>query len=126
MAVAGGGPPKLPPGPYTTSLDAYGSRQPGPCSIVGPNGRVGSRLICRSGGGLDRQGAQVAAWAAHEGLAVGRIVTEIGSALNGRRQGLLALLRDPSMTTIVVERQDRLARFSASPWRPRWQPRADG
>jgi len=35
---------------------------------------------------LDRQVARVAAWAAQEGLAVGRIVTEIGSALNGKRR----------------------------------------
>ena len=62
---------------------------------------------------LDRQVAQVAAWAAGEGLPVGRVVTEVGSALNGRRRKFLALLRDQSVTTIVVEHRDRFARFGA-------------
>jgi predicted site-specific integrase-resolvase len=62
---------------------------------------------------LDRQVARVTAWAAGEGLAVGRVVTEVGSALNGRRRKFLALLRDESATVIVVERRDRFARFGA-------------
>ena len=33
---------------------------------------------------LDRQVARVTAWATGEGLAVGRVVTEVGSALNGK------------------------------------------
>ena len=60
---------------------------------------------------LDRQVARVTAWAAGEGLAVGRVVTEVGSALNGKRRKFLALLRDDSVTTIVVEHRDRFARF---------------
>jgi len=40
-------------------------------------------------------------------------VTEVGSALNGKRRQLLALLRDPTVTTIVVEHRGRLARFGA-------------
>ena len=60
---------------------------------------------------LDRQVARVTAWAAGEGLAVGRVVTEVGSALNGKRREFLALLRDESVTTIVVEHRDRFARF---------------
>jgi predicted site-specific integrase-resolvase len=62
---------------------------------------------------LDRQVARVTAWAAGEGLAVGRVVTEVGSALNGKRRKFLALLRDGSVTTIVVEHRDRFARFGA-------------
>ena len=54
-----------------------------------------------------------AAWAAQEGLAVGRLLTEVGSALNGTRPRFPALLRDPTVTTIVVEPRDRLARFGA-------------
>ena len=53
------------------------------------------------------------AWAAGEGLAVGRVVTEVGSALNGKRRKFLELLRDESVTTIVVEHRDRFARFGA-------------
>jgi len=62
---------------------------------------------------LDRQVARVTAWAAAEGLAVGRVVTEVGPALNGRRREFLALLGDESVTTIVVEHRDRFARFGA-------------
>jgi predicted site-specific integrase-resolvase len=62
---------------------------------------------------LDRQVARVAAWAASQGLAVGKVVTEVGSALNGRRCKFLALLRDQAVTEIVVEHRDRFARFGA-------------
>ena len=62
---------------------------------------------------LDRQVARVTAWAAGEGLAVGRVVTEVGSALNGHRRKFLALLRDRAVTVIVVEHRDRFARFGA-------------
>jgi predicted site-specific integrase-resolvase len=62
---------------------------------------------------LDRQVARVTAWAAGEGLPVGRVVTEVGSALNGKRRKFLALLRDESVTTIVTGHRDRFARFGA-------------
>ena len=62
---------------------------------------------------LDRQVARATAWASGEGLAVGRVVTEVGSALNGKRSKFLALLRDESVTTIVVEHRDRFARCGA-------------
>ncbi|MEU4482740.1 IS607 family transposase [Micromonospora sp. NPDC023966] len=62
---------------------------------------------------LDRQVARVAAWATGQNLAVSRVVTEVGSALNGHRKKFLALLRDPTVTTIVVEHRDRFARFGA-------------
>lgn len=62
---------------------------------------------------LDRQVARVTTWATGQGLTVARVVTEIGSALNGRRKKFLALLRDPSVSTIVVEHRDRFARFGA-------------
>lgn len=62
---------------------------------------------------LDRQVARVTTWAVAEGLAVGRVVTEVGPALNGERRKFLALLRDESVGTIVVEHRDRFARFGA-------------
>jgi predicted site-specific integrase-resolvase len=62
---------------------------------------------------LDRQVARVTEWATGQGMAVERVVTEVGSALNGRRKKFLALLRDPSVTAIVVEHRDRFARFGA-------------
>jgi predicted site-specific integrase-resolvase len=64
-------------------------------------------------GDLDRQVARVTAWATERDMPVDRIVTEVGSAANGRRSRLLALLRDPGVRTIVVEHRDRFARFGA-------------
>jgi predicted site-specific integrase-resolvase len=62
---------------------------------------------------LDRQVARVAEWATGQRLSVDRVVTEVGSALNGKRRKFLALLRDPRVSTIVVEHRDRFARFDA-------------
>ncbi|MFG1955890.1 IS607 family transposase [Micromonospora sp. NPDC048830] len=62
---------------------------------------------------LDRQVARVAVWATGRHLAVDQVVTEVGSALDGQRKKFLALLRDPAVTTIVVEHRDRFARFGA-------------
>jgi predicted site-specific integrase-resolvase len=62
---------------------------------------------------LDRQVARVTTWATGQHLTVSRVVTEVGPALNGRRKKFLALLRDPSVSTIVVEHRDRFARFGA-------------
>lgn len=62
---------------------------------------------------LDRQVARVTAWATGQQFSVSRVVTEVGSALNGRRKKFLALLRDPQVATIVVEHRDRFARFGA-------------
>jgi len=62
---------------------------------------------------LDRQVARVAAWATGQNMIVSRVVTEVGSALNGHRKKFLALLCDPAVSTIVVEHRDRFARFGA-------------
>ena len=62
---------------------------------------------------LDRQVARVAGWATGRHLSVDRVVTEVGSALNGHRRKFLALLRDPMVSTILVARRDRFARFGA-------------
>jgi predicted site-specific integrase-resolvase len=44
---------------------------------------------------LDTQVARVTTWATSHGLAVGRVVTEVGSALDGPRKKLLAVLARP-------------------------------
>jgi len=62
---------------------------------------------------LDRQVARVTAWATGEHIPVDKIVTEVGSALNGRRRKFLALLRDPSIGRIMVEHRDRFCRFGS-------------
>ena len=64
-------------------------------------------------GDLDRQVARVTTWATTNGHSIDRVVTEVGSGLNGKRRTFLALLADPSVTTIVVERRDRVASFGS-------------
>jgi predicted site-specific integrase-resolvase len=83
---------------------------PGPEGITAVYARVSS---ADQGPDLDRQVARVTAWAASQGLAVGKVVTEVGSALDGERRKFLALLRDPSVSVIVTEHRDRFARFGA-------------
>jgi putative resolvase len=60
---------------------------------------------------LNRQVARVVTEASGRGLAVGEVVTEIGSGLNGKRRKLYRVLSDPTAAVIVVEHRDRLARF---------------
>jgi predicted site-specific integrase-resolvase len=62
---------------------------------------------------LDRQLARVTAWATAEQIAVDKVVVGVGSALNGHRRTFLALLRDQSVTRIVVEHRDRCCRFGS-------------
>ncbi|ORW06275.1 MULTISPECIES: IS607 family transposase [Mycobacterium] len=62
---------------------------------------------------LDRQVARVTAWATAEQIPVDKVVTEVGSALNGHRRKFLALLRDPAVRRIVVEHRDRFCRFGS-------------
>lgn len=59
----------------------------------------------------DRQLERLRAYAAGRGYVVTKEVIEVGSGLNGVRRKLLALLSNPSVTTIIVEHRDRLARF---------------
>src|SRR3982074_3407124 len=60
---------------------------------------------------LERRVGRVVAEATGRGLAVGRVVSEVGSGMNGRRRKLTELLSDPAVTVIVVEHRDRLTRF---------------
>jgi putative resolvase len=59
---------------------------------------------------LDRQLGRLAAWAGAQRLTVTQTVAEVGSGLSGGPK-LRRLLADPTVTTIVVEHGDRLARF---------------
>jgi predicted site-specific integrase-resolvase len=60
---------------------------------------------------LDRQVARVTAWATAEQISVDKVVTEVGSALNGHRRKLLVLLGDQLVCRVVVEHWDRFCRF---------------
>lgn len=60
---------------------------------------------------LTRQIDRLRSFASGLGLRDVEVVEELGSGLNGKRPKLLKLLADPTITRIVVEHQDRLARF---------------
>jgi predicted site-specific integrase-resolvase len=60
---------------------------------------------------LERQVSRLATWATKNKMAVGKIVTEVGSGMNGKRTKLLMLLRNPHISVIIAEHQERLARF---------------
>jgi putative resolvase len=62
-------------------------------------------------GDLENRVGRVVTGATGRGLAVGRVVAEIGSGMNGHRRKLTKLLSDPAVTVIVVEHRDRLTRF---------------
>jgi putative resolvase len=73
-------------------------------------------------GDLDRQVARVVTWATEHGHSVDQVITEVGSVLNGRWRKFLALLRDRSIGTILVEHRDRFCRFGAEDVKPRSRP----
>ncbi len=62
---------------------------------------------------LDRQVARATTWATTNGHSIDRVVTEVGSGLNGKRRKFLGLLSDSTVTTIIVEYRDRFARFGS-------------
>ena len=63
---------------------------------------------------LERQAERLKDYCAAKGYQVSFIVKEIASGVNDSRPKLLALLRDASITRIVVEHKDRLTRFGAT------------
>lgn len=60
---------------------------------------------------LERQAGRVLTLCSERGIRIDRTVIEIGSGLNGRRTKPRKILGDPTVSTIVVEHRDRLARF---------------
>jgi predicted site-specific integrase-resolvase len=59
---------------------------------------------------LQRQGDRLKAFAFSMGVDAPEVVTEVGSGMNDKRRKLNQLLADPTVTTIIVEHRDRLAR----------------
>ena len=113
---------------YRTALKWYhDGLMPVECWRVGKLIMVGPKLPVSKPGGvvvvyarvsssgqsqdLDRQVARLCAWVTDQGLDVGKVVSEVGSGLNGKRRKLMRLLSDPDVQTIVVEHRDRFARF---------------
>jgi predicted site-specific integrase-resolvase len=60
---------------------------------------------------LDRQLGRLTEYAVRNKLPIAHAVKEVGSGMNGHRKGLMRLLRDRTVATIVVEHRDRLLRF---------------
>jgi len=63
---------------------------------------------------LERQAECLSQYCEARGYQVVKIVKEVASGLNDSRPKLLALLKDTSITRIVVEHKDRLTRFGAN------------
>jgi predicted site-specific integrase-resolvase len=60
---------------------------------------------------LERQAARLADYCTARGYRVAQVVKEVASGVNDTRPKPLALLKDTSITRIVVEHRDRLTRF---------------
>lgn len=62
---------------------------------------------------LERQADRLKAFAIGLGVDSPEVVMEVGSGTDDRRRKLNRLLRDPTVTTLIVEHRDRLARMDA-------------
>jgi putative resolvase len=60
---------------------------------------------------LERQVARLSDYCAAHGYQIAQVVKEIASGVKDSRPKLLALLKDTSITRIVVKHRDRLTRF---------------
>jgi putative resolvase len=60
---------------------------------------------------LERQAERLSQYCEARGYQVAKVVKEIASGLNDGRPKLVTLLKDTSLTRIVVEHKDRLTRF---------------
>ena len=61
---------------------------------------------------LQRQADRLKAFAFNMGVDAPEVVTEVGSGVDDKRRKLNKLLADPTVTTIIVEHRDRLARMN--------------
>ena len=81
---------------------------------LGARTAVNARVSCADQkADLDRQVARVTAWATDQQIPVDKVVVEVGSALNGHRRKVVALLGDQSVHRIVVEHRDWFCRFGS-------------
>ncbi|GCE09156.1 hypothetical protein KDAU_64850 [Dictyobacter aurantiacus] len=60
---------------------------------------------------LERQAERVGQYCTVRGYHVALVVKEVASGVNDNRPKLLSLLKDTSITRVVVEHRDRLTRF---------------
>ena len=62
---------------------------------------------------MQRQADRLKAFALSMGVEAPEVVTETGSGMDEHRRKLNRLLSDPTVTTLIVEHRDRLARMNA-------------
>ena len=62
-------------------------------------------------GNLERQAERLVHYCEARGYQVTQVIKEMASGVNDSRPKLLSLLKDTSMTLLVVEHRDRLTRF---------------
>jgi putative resolvase len=60
---------------------------------------------------------------AAKGYQIAAAVKEVVSGVNDTRPRFLALLRDPTITLIVVEHEDRATPSGSAIWKPDWRCR---
>ncbi len=60
---------------------------------------------------LDTQAKRLESYCMAKGYQIHRVVKEVGSGINDQRRELIKILKDPSITRIVVEHKDRLTRL---------------
>ena len=81
-------------------------------SLINPKVAIYARVSSSENkDNLERQKERLLSYCNAKGYKVDKVVTEIGSGLNDERKKLEKLLIDESITLIVVEHKDRLARF---------------
>jgi putative resolvase len=84
------------------------------CGAVALAGRWCTRVLSHGQrAGLGRQVARLAGWVTAQGIVVAVVVCEVGSGMSGRRPKLRRILSDPSVTVVVVDHGDPLARFGS-------------
>ncbi len=101
------------PGPQTVRVETVAAASPGTVALYA---RVSSH---DQRADLDRQLGRLAAWATAQDWPVTRTVAEVGSGMSDARPKLRRLLAAATVTTIVVEHRDRLARLGPNTSRPR-------
>lgn len=62
---------------------------------------------------LQRQADRLKAFALSMGFENPKVISEVGSGMNGKRSKLNSILSDPSYATVIVEHRDRLARINS-------------
>ncbi|MFG1943208.1 IS607 family transposase [Nonomuraea sp. NPDC048826] len=96
-------------GPRTILVNIDANTSPSAIGGVGLYARVSSH---DQKDDLERQTARLSAWAVKAGHQVVRTESEIASGMNGARTKACRLLADAKVTTVVVERKDRLGRVN--------------